>query len=773
MPSSDSPLAAVMALGFAMLPAVLTAGIHPDPAAGQEGRKGPAPATAFAVPRLDGPIDLDGRVDEPAWEAIEPLPHAMHAPTFRGEPTERTEFRVTYDDSYIYLSCRAYDSEPAAIRAPSLERDDGGFGNDWCVINLDTFDDNETSLTMGTSPAGIRTDVVFGGDATAAPNFSWNTFWDAATSRDDDGWYAEIRVPLSSLRFQREPGTDRVVMGLAVWRLIARKNEIHTWPAISPEWGTFSFFKASQFHDAAFRGIEASTPLYVTPYVLGGAGRTHDLNPAGTGYQPITETVGDVGLDVKYGLASNLTLDLTVNTDFAQVEADDQQVNLTRFSLFFPEKRQFFQERGEIFDFSLGGFNRIFHSRRIGIVDGQQVPIFGGARLVGRLGDWDLGILDMQTAGTDLAPSENMGVLRLRRRVLNANSYLGGILTSRIAAEGGARNVVYGADAILRLFGQDYLTVNIARSHDEPPDPVDSPDPGAGGAHTPAPSLLEQALLRVAWDRRGADGLGYGLEWVRAGADFHPDLGFLLRREYTSASGSLGYGWRPGEASPILTHGPTLTASVFTRNADGVVETVQLEPRWAIALKSGHSLTASVEATRELLDRGFGLPDDAEVPAGEYTFAAARLRYSPPPGALIRSSFNLGAGSFYDGTLLSASIGPTWNVSRHLELNGSYGIDAIRLPDRDQGFTAHIARLRARVMVSTKLSTFAFLQYSSTADRLALNVRFRYNPSEGHDLYIVWNEGVLTRRHRLDPVPPLSERRTLLIKYSRPFTFEL
>jgi hypothetical protein len=490
-----------------------------------------------------------------------------------------------------------------------------------------------------------------------------------------------------------------------------------------------------------------------------------------------------------------------VNTDFAQVEADDQQVNLTRFSLFFPEKRQFFQERGEIFDYSLGGNNRIFHSRRIGIVDGEQVPIHGGARLVGRVGDWDLGVLDMQTAKTDLAPSENVGVLRFRRRVLNANSYVGGILTTRVAAEGGASNVVYGGDAIIRLFGQDYLTLNVARSHDEPPDPValdqedqtatnGAPVPvygrhtagvgrpgrtavpvGTGGSHTPDPSLLEQSLLRVAWERRGADGLGYGIEWVRAGADFHPDLGFLPRREYTSASSMLGYGWRPGEASPILTHGPTVEASVFARNADGEVETVEVRPRWDLELKSGHSLTAALDITYEQLEDGFPLPDDAEVLAGEHTFATMRVEYSPPPAALLRAGIELRAGGFYDGTIVSARVSPTWNASRHLELSGSYQVDAVTFQDRDQAFTAQIARLRARIMVNTKLSTFAFIQYSSTAERLALNVRFRYNPSEGHDLYIVWNEGLITRRDYLDPRPPLSERRTLLIKYSRPFTF--
>ena len=277
----------------------------------------------------------------------------------------------------------------------------------------------------------------------------------------------------------------------------------------------------------------------------------------------------------------------------------------------------------------------------------------------------------------------------------------------------------------------------------------------------------------MAWQRRGTDGFIYGLDVVRAGAAFEPDLGFLRRRDYTSAGGELSYGWRPGEASPIRTHGPAINASVFTRNADGTVETVEVVPQWNVTLKSGHGVTLFTSGTHENLDNGFGLPDGAFVPAGTYTFGGGRLLYQPPLGSLVRASAMVAAGGFYDGRLLGARISPTWNVSRHLELGGSYQINDVTLPARDQAFTTHIARLRAKVMVSTEVSTFAFVQYSSTADRLAANVRFRYNPSEGHDLYIVWNEGLVTNRHDLEPVAPLSERRTLLIKYSRTFTFGL
>ncbi|MEX2610796.1 MAG: DUF5916 domain-containing protein [Gemmatimonadota bacterium] len=714
------------------------------------------------VPRLTGQIELDGRVVEAAWEAVPVLPATMQLPTFRGEPTERTEFRVAHDDDFIYFSCRAFDSDPSGIRTPTLQRDDGSFTNDWCVLNLDTFHDRETALVFGTTPAGIRTEAVFANDGASAPNFNWNTFWDAAASRDERGWYAEIRVPLSSLRFQ-EGHDGRVTMGLAVWRLIARKNEFHTFPAIPPTWGLLSVAKASQFQDVAFQGIEPTRPLYVTPYALAGTGRSYGLDSAGTGYDPVRDQVQDVGLDLKYSLASNLTMDVTINTDFAQVEADDQQVNLTRFSLFFPEKRLFFQERASIFDFSLGGQERLFHSRRVGIVDGEQVPIHAGVRMVGRVGGWDLGVLDMQTAETALAPSENLGVVRVRRRVLNENSYVGGILTSRIAEAGLGTNVVYGADALLRLFGQDYLTLAWSQSFDDdhtadPPTPV---------------RPLERGMARLFWERRGVDGLTYGLEVARAGQAFDPRLGFLRRRDFTRSVGSLSYGWRPGEASPWLTYGPSLDAAVFTRNDNGGIETISLTPQWSAELKSGHVLTATAELLHEDLESGFSLSDDAEIPAGEHRFAVGRLNYQWPRGDLFRINGSVEAGGFYDGRVLAASVTPTWNASRHLELGGSYSVSAITLPERDQRFAAHIARLRSEVMFSSRISLAAFVQYSSTAARGTANLRFRYNPSEGHDLFVVWNEGVLTDRFATTPVPPLSERRTLMIKYSRTLTIGL
>ena len=444
----------------------------------------------------------------------------MHLPDFGAEPTERTDFFVAHDDEYIYMACRAYDSDPSGIRVTTLERDVSTFNTDACGIRLDTYNDEENALLFNTTPAGVRTDWAFANDASGGPpNFDWNTFWDAAGTMTDFGWSGEIRIPLSSLGFQVVD--DAVVMGFILVRSIVRKNETTVHPAIPPNWGPSSLAKPSQMRKLIMRGVAPTQPLYLTPYGLGGGGYTSALNEAGTAYDRDTERVTEIGLDARYGITRNLNLDLSVNTDFAQVEADDQQINLTRFSLFFPEKRRFFQERAAVFEVPLGGPERLFFSRRIGLVNREPARIYGGARLIGRVGEWDVGFIDMQTEEQGAAPGENLGVLRLRRRVINDFSYLGGIVTSRVGDDG-SYNVVYGTDGVARLFGQDYLLLNWAQSFDD----TDT----SGGA-------FDRSLVRAQWERRGTDGLTYNTGILRSGGLFEPGMGFLRRRDYISAGG--------------------------------------------------------------------------------------------------------------------------------------------------------------------------------------------------------------------------------------------
>jgi hypothetical protein len=706
----------------------------------------------YEVPRLGGTIAFDGRVDEPAWQAIEPLSGVMHLPDYGAPPSERTEFRLGHDGTHLYFSCRAYESEPDRIQVTSLRRDAQTRGEDNCALYLDTFNDEENALAFMTTPSGRRIDQAISNDAEGGLNFDWNTFWDAAVSRDDAGWYAEIRIPLSSLLFQTEAG--QVVMGMSIRRLIARKNEILTHPAMPPSLGSASFRKPSLMRKIRLAGVDRPEPIYLTPYALGGGGYTHA--PFTDPINRRTDRVGEAGFDLRYGLTSNLTLDLSVNTDFAQVEADDQQVNLTRFSLFFPEKRRFFQERSAVFEYPLGGNERLFHSRRVGLADNQPVRIYGGGRVVGRVGEWDVGILNMQTAESDELPSENQGVVRLRRRVLNANSYVGAIVTSRIGS-GGHRNSVYGFDGIFRAVGQDYLTLNWAQS-------FDGEDPGGT-------DLFDRALVRINWDRRGQDGVLYSLDLSRAGNVFEPGLGFLQRRDYVKASGNVGYGWRPGPKARLLRYSVRLDTAAFRRNADGEVETVEATPVAVFETRSRHTWTFSAPFTYENLDSRFSLPAGTSVPPGIYRYAGGRVQYVGPEGDRLRHRATVEAGEFFDCRQVSVSVGPDWSPSMYLNTTTSYQLNHVVFDDRGQRFTAHVFRVRADVMLSTRTSTLMLVQYNSTQNAVAVNFRFHYTPREGNDFYVVWNEGLTTERRSFDPVRPLSSERTFLVKYAHTLPF--
>ena len=721
--------------------------------------------------RLEGTIELDGFVNESEWEDIEPLELTMYEPLYKGDLSEHSEIRIAYDDYYLYLSGRFFDADPDGIRANSLYRDRYS-GDDTFAIILDTFNDNENARWFFTTPNGVRIDMAVSKDGEGGPggggggssgnsiqfggavNDSWNTFWDVATQRNEEGWFAEMRIPYSSLGFQNING--RVVMGLIAYRYIARKNERQIYPAIPPNW-RMGFIKPSQAQDVALEDVQSQKPLYVTPYAIGGLGQVSALNDSESAYSFQNDKTRELGLDLKYNLTSNLTVDLTLNTDFAQVEADDQMVNLTRFSLFFPEKRQFFQERSDIFDVSTGRRDRLFYSRRIGIDnDGNTVPIIGGSRLVGRIGLWDVGVLDMQTARSKTLPSENFGVFRIRRQVFNENSYVGGMATSRIGDDG-SYNTTYGLDGIVRISEREYLTVQWAQSVDDELIKANQFD------------FVESGLIRLQLERRGQQGFGGSLSVTRSGVDYNPGVGFVTRTDFTSPFARFSYGWFPGESSQLRRISPDVFFSTYFRNEDGSLESVFAGHGWNLDFKNGDTFSADFRFQVDDLLEPLSFPEDTEIPEGRYTYYTAESRYRMNMGSLLRTSANAEAGAFYDGWRVQLALFPTWNVSRFLELGGEYEFNRVRFPDRDQGFDAHVIRLRTQIGLNTKVSTNAFIQFNSTDDFVSANIRFRYNFREGNDLWIVYNEGLNSDRYRVSPRLPRTDNRALLIKFTYTF----
>ncbi|MEX2655938.1 MAG: DUF5916 domain-containing protein, partial [Balneolales bacterium] len=596
-------------------------------------------SSPIVIPKLTGTVILDGKVEEPAWEAIQPLSLVTHWPSF-GDPVniDQTQIRIAHDEEYLYVSCRCYENNPNRISAPTYKRDNVNMSMDGLSIILDTFNDNENGLWFNVTPAGSRMDGAVSNDAQNPPNLFWDTIWEAEAEITDEGWTAEMRIPFSSFRFESEDG--RVEMGLIAYRYSAHNVTMHIFPAIPANWGFWSFTKPSQSQRIAFNEVENTNPVFITPYLLGGFQRSAQLNSDATGYRRKTDLTYEAGLDLKMGLTDNTTLDLTINTDFAQVEADDQQVNLTRFSLFFPERRQFFLERASIFDFSFGGSDRLFHSRRIGLHQGQPIRILGGVRTITRSGGWDIGLLTIQTARELDLSSENHSVFRIRKQLSNPQSYTGGMLTSRID-ERGNYNLNYGIDGIFNLWGDDFLNFNIAQTADSDLNN----------------SIINSETLRfqAEWERRRFVGLNYNFNFNYSGELYDPAMGFQLRDNYIKFGDRVSWGWTPRGASPFQQIQASMNGSLFLSNVDGNLETSEYGPSVELTWKRGNLATAEFLYITEDIVQTFKLADDVEIPAGRYSFPEALLSYHTPRGESLRAIFIAGGGGFYDGNRFTAS----------------------------------------------------------------------------------------------------------------------
>lgn len=704
-----------------------------------------APAAAQApVPlaRLTGPVTLDGRPDEAAWLGVEPVPLTMYAPIHRGTPTEATEIRLAYDADHLYASGRFRDSDPDGIRINSLHRDRWS-GDDVFALFVDTFNDNQSARRFTITPAGTRVDELIGADGQER-NLSWDAPWDVATARDAAGWYFEVRIPFASLRFQGSG--DEVVMGITASRLVARKNERLTWPDIAP---SVAFDRPSATQDVLLRDIRSARPALLTPYVLGGSSRL----PSGPAHGP-TEAIHEVGADLKYSINDNLFLDLSVNTDFAQVEADDQQINLSSYPLFFPEKRQFFQERSDLFLFEFAQGGRLFHSRRIGLSDdATPVRILGGARLAGRTGGWDLGVLDMQSDRHGDQPGENFGVVRVRRSVFNPYSYAGGMITSRLGNDG-EHALALGADAAVRFRGDHLATARWAVTDDGTESEV--------GA---------RSQLYLEWARRVSRGFTYWLRMNRIGEAYAPAVGFLPRRDATHYSLYGVYNTTGGRGDLMRSYGPGVIVNSWYRNGDGKLETLYAAHWWNYELWNGVNGFLQFTHRMDGLGAPLALGDGAVVPAGDHRSNNLWFYIATPQTARLRTVLSARVGGFYNGRQVEVFFRPVWNLSRHLELGADLENTAIRLADDDQSVDVRVARLRVRAAANARLSAAALVQYNSLADAVGINLRIRYNVREGTDAWLVWDEGLNTERS-VDGTPdllPLSRSRAVRAKVTHTF----
>jgi hypothetical protein len=734
-------------------------------------------ATSILINRLNSDIKFDGVPDEEVWSTASSMKMIMHSPVFGKEPTENSDVRLAYDDNYLYVGARLDYKDPDMIKSASLKRDYQGAVGDWFGIFLDTYNDKENSMVFGTSPDGYRFDASVQKDAVVfmpdqmPMNISWNTFWNVLTKRDFKGWSAEFRIPLSSLRFQESDGEVR--MGLTVYRWIPSKNEADIYPAIPPNWGPTSIMKPSQAQEIVFHGIKPGKPLYIAPYALAGYEGSYNLNDDGSAYLISHKPDIEAGLDIKYGISKTLVMDITANTDFAQVEADDQQINLTRFSLFFPEKRMFFLEHASVFDFSLGGNSNLFYSRRIGLYDDEMddkepepVRIYGGARITGRLKNWDVGFMDMQTApfkekfpgGNEqkIVPSENFGVVRFRRQVFNENSYIGTMATSRLGTNG-SYNLAYGFDGIFKVFGDDYLDLRWTQTFED----------GVSNK-----SLKENSFIMATWERRSTKGFGYNLGYTQSGIHFNPGIGFEMMNDYTGILGGVRYGWISPEHSKLYTHGPEIRTMYRTYIKDGSFMSFTNYSGWAFQAKSQWQGTAFLIYNNERLTDSLEISkDELYITPGRYEYLSLLGLFTTPMSKPFYSIIITELGQYYDGKRVSFRLEPTWNLSKHFELGGTYNFDHVTVSKRDVSMTNHIIGIKALYMFSTKLSFNAFIQYNTSLHGIITNLRIRYNPKEGNDLYLVFNEDRNTDLYRELPNFPVYNSRAVMLKYT--YTFNL
>jgi len=703
----------------------------------------------WPLPRLKGEIRVDGRSDEPAWQAVPTLPLAVYLPTYGTAPSERTDARIAYDADAIYVMVDAWERHPGGVRASSMIRDDDSPG-DFLNVMLDTFGDRQTAVTFSTTPGGQRNDWSISNDARDDASLSpaWNGPWELAVRRGPDGWHAEYRIPFTTLRFIARNG--RAEMGFSLNRLTAHSNERVTFPAIQPS-NPLALWKPSRWQRISIEDISTVRSLRMMPYLMAGSEGAHAPDPAISPWH--RDERFELGGDLKTALSPNLNLDLTANTDFAETEVDDQRVNLTRFPLFFPERRAFFVERAGTFEVKTGEVDLLFNSRRVGLTpDGEPVRLLGGARLVGQLGGWDLGLFDVETGRTPAGDRENLGVVRARRALWNQRSWAGLMLTSRATSD--SAQLAIGADGELNLGGDDYVSFALAAL--------------AGDAEVGADDgVLPRGAIRVVAERRRNRGAWYRAGIATTGTRYAPALGYVERDDAIQPLAEVGYGWVVSPAGHQLR--ASATSAFAYRNGAGTFEGSLASAIVELEKPSGTLWTLTLSRQEDDLIEPFTPVPDASVPTGRYTAGYAEVKLKPSTGPRAVLGGSVRAGEYYDGRLYTLLLSPEWRASAYLRLSADLQLDRMEFASRDERVWSRLARIRVLASASPRLSLSVVLQANSVADLATANIRLRYSVREGHDLWVVYNHDQNLDRDRLEPPMPGTARSGLLVKYTRSF----
>ena len=705
-------------------------------------------ATVLAV-RLTTPLTVDGRLDEEIYGRVLPASDFIQMEPQAGQPaTEKTEVWVFFDQNNVYVSFRAWESQPERRIVNEMRRDSNNIRQgDSVEFAFDTFRDRRNAILFEANALGARTDL----QSTNERQFSsdWNPVWTLKAGTFDGGWTIEAAVPFKSIRYQ--PGTVQD-WGFQARRTNKSKNEIAYLTKLPPSLGLGrADFSASLY--ASLVGLEApplSRTLELKPYAIADV-TTDSLSTP----RRVRDLGADVGIDAKYSITQNLTADLTYNTDFAQVEADEQQVNLTRFSLFFPEKRDFFLENQGLFTFGNNSFSGggsaatsdlplLFYSRRIGLAGARELPILGGGRLTGRVGRYSLGLVNMETRASTAAavPATNFSVVRVKRDILRRSS-LGLIATARSKAQlQSGSNQVFGVDGTFAFFNNLTFAGYYAQSW--------------------SADLRDEDTSYRAQMEYGGDRYGVQLERLSIDRNFNPEVGFLRRSDLRKNYALLRFSPRSTSIKRVrkfssigqFTHIKDSTGRLSTRISDG---------EFAVEFQNSDRMAVGVNDDYELLLRNFTVLPAARVPAGGYQFTTGRLGYTLGQQRRLSGSVLVERGSFYGGDRTTMTYNRSRiNISPRLSVEPNLSLNWITLPSGS--FSARLVGGRGTFTVTPLMFASVLLQYNSSTHTVSANARLRWEYRPGSEVFVVYNE---ERDNAPQVGLPTPLNRALIVKVNR------
>ncbi len=729
-----------------------------------------AGARATDIARVSQAIQLDGFVRDKAWLHSREFSQFMQIEPTPGEkPSEETRVRILYDDDYLYVAVTAYDREPQKIMASQLERE-GDIGSDDAIeLIIDSYNGGTNAVAFKTNPLGARQDFEIT-DGNRRVNRAWDTFWDVETAVTDSGWNAEFRIPFTSLRFEEKARTE---MGFKVVRTIRRKSETVMFPPVDPKLNRPQY-RLQYTKKIILEGLNSKSPLYVTPYMIADYYNQYRLNDEQSAYKRSSDILSrknlfsnpaldrlasNVGMDLKYGISKNITLDVTLNTDFAQAEADDRIINLTRYSVSFPEKRDFFLESNDLFSFRFGS-TQIFYSRRIGIENGINVPILAGMRLTGKTNGYQIGLLNMQTKRV---PDENINahnftVFRLTKEFGNDGSYIGGLFTNTVSTNTSQYNRLGGIDIKYRFDPQWYVSAKTAISFDD-----DLP-------------VNKNYVLNFFLRKETTSGFEHMAFYSEIAPNFHAATGFLRYNNIRNAFIRNAYKW-VFEGSKLFAR---LTLSHFQENiwtrSSGRLETFRTGMRARLKFMDGKELELEpLNYKRDYLPQNWQINDGIVIPFGEYEMYESKIKYATGRSSNHNGSLAIGIAGFYGGKRIEAKFDYRYIFSSVFKISGSYEFNNLSFPDRyvvgkgSSEFRSYLLRLKPVINFSSRWSLKMLFQYESEDDRIDSNIRLRYNPREGTDFFLVYNQGMNLDRYRYESAKPSIDNQTIIAKYSQTF----